>query len=104
MPKGNPHPTPLGDKRSPGRPKGARNIAAREIKASAIEMLSRPEYQASLAERLDAGDAPHMETLLHHYGYGKPIERVEHSGDEKNPLRIVHEFVTVKPKSEEQAN
>ena len=35
---------------------------------------------------------------------GKPAQSVEITGSETSPLRIVHEFVTVKPKAEEQAN
>jgi hypothetical protein len=64
-----------------GRPKGAINKATREIKDFARNILERPEYVASLARRLDKGDAPHMETLLHHYAYGKPREGMDVSGE-----------------------
>lgn len=59
-----------------GRPKGVPNKVTREIKALAQNVLSRAEYLASLQERIDNGRAPHMETLLHHYAYGKPKEVV----------------------------
>jgi hypothetical protein len=62
---------------SPGRPPGALNKATREIREAARAILDRPEYRASLQKRLDAGQAPHMETLLHHYAFGKPKEVVE---------------------------
>jgi hypothetical protein len=60
-----------------GRPKGATNLATRAIKEIAAGLLEDEEYQASLKIRLKAGKAPHMETLLHHYAYGKPVERIE---------------------------
>lgn len=60
-----------------GRPKGALNKATLAIKEIATGLLEDPAYQTSLAERLIAGKAPHMETLLHHYAYGKPVERFE---------------------------
>ena len=63
-----------------GRKKGTPNKATKEIKTFARKCLSRPEYIASLKRRLDKGDAPHMETLLHHYAYGKPREGVDFSG------------------------
>jgi len=60
---------------SSGRPPGALNKATREMRDVARAILERPEYLASLQRRLDAGKAPHMEILLHHYGYGKPKDR-----------------------------
>lgn len=66
-----------GDPRS-GRPKGSPNKASLEIKAfSQGVLLDDPAYVASLKRRLKSGEAPHMETLLAHYGYGKPVDRVE---------------------------
>jgi hypothetical protein len=41
----------------------------------ARKFLSSPEYQRSLKTRLLAGDAPQIEVLLWHYGYGKPREQ-----------------------------
>lgn len=64
-------------KAGPGRPKGALNKATREIKDIAAGLLSDPAYVESLRRRLTSGKAPHMETLLHHYAYGKPKESVE---------------------------
>ncbi len=51
--------------------------ATREIKEVAHNLLERPAYVASLRRRLDAGEAPHMETLLHHYAYGRPKESMD---------------------------
>lgn len=64
-------------KAGPGRPKGSLNKATREIKDIAAGLLSDPAYVESLTRRLRGGKAPHMETLLHHYAYGKPKEQVE---------------------------
>ena len=60
-----------------GRPAGVPNKITQDIKAAARQLLEDPEYQASLRIRLRRGDAPHMETLLHHYGYGKPKDTIE---------------------------
>jgi hypothetical protein len=57
-----------------GRRAGTPNRATQEIREASLELLSRPAYRASLEARLDAGKAPHMETLLHHYAFGKPRE------------------------------
>lgn len=50
------------------------NKATRDIREAARRLLEDDDYQRSLALRLKRGDAPHMETLLHHYAYGKPKE------------------------------
>jgi hypothetical protein len=55
-----------------GRPKGVPNKVTQEIREASRAILERDEYRESLKTRLDAGEAPHMETLLHHYAYGKP--------------------------------
>ena len=60
-----------------GRPRGAINHATREIKDFARNLVESPEYVKSLTRRLIAGRAPHMETLIFHYGYGKPKETVD---------------------------
>ena len=60
-----------------GRPKGAVNKATREIKDIADGLLSDPSYVESLRRRLSSGKAPHMETLLHHYRWGKPKDTVD---------------------------
>lgn len=69
-----------------GRPKGIPNKATREIATAAHALLSDKKYLASLKVRLEEGKAPHMETLLHHYAYGKPTEKHEHSGANGLPL------------------
>ena len=71
-----------------GRPAGAVNKTTREIRDAARAILDRPEYRASIQRRLDAGKAPHMEVLLHHYAFGKPKDKVEHSGNRKEPIQL----------------
>ena len=53
------------------------NKVSREIKEIATNLLSDSGYVDSLRRRLSSGKAPHMETLLHHYAYGKPKEQHE---------------------------
>jgi hypothetical protein len=59
--KGDPH---------AGRPKGATNVASREIKDVARRILEDAAYQAGLVTRLRAGRTPHVEVLLFHYAFG----------------------------------
>jgi hypothetical protein len=60
----------------PGRPRGCKNKRTRAAADVAAGMLSDPKYLKSLRRRLLAGKAPHMEVLLHHYAYGKPVDRM----------------------------
>lgn len=76
-----------------GRAKGVPNKASREMKAFCRQFLERPAYIRSLTRRVDAGTAPHMETLLHHYGYGKPAQRIE-VGADKSLASLITEAVT----------
>ena len=71
-----------------GRRKGVSNRATREIRELARSIVEDPAYLGKLKKRVAAGQAPHMETLLYHYAYGKPKERIEHSGD-GGPVQIV---------------
>ena len=59
-----------------GRPKGAQNKTTREIKDFAVKFLTSKEYIDSAKCRVLSGDAPHLETLWHHYAFGKPKESV----------------------------
>lgn len=68
-------------KGGPGRPKGATNKATREIKAFAQGFLGSKEYRDNAKRRVLRGRAPHLETLLMHYAYGKPKETIAVEGD-----------------------
>lgn len=63
-----------------GRPPGP-NKATTEIREAARKLVEDQAYAAELAVRLKAGKAPHMETLLFHYAYGKPKDVTEHEGE-----------------------
>jgi len=63
-------------KRGGGR-KGIPNKSTRDIQAFSRAMLEDPEYVRELAIRLRRGKAPHVETVLYHYGYGKPRETLK---------------------------
>jgi hypothetical protein len=60
-----------------GRPTGSLNRTTMEVRELARRLIEDPKYQASLRRRMIAGKAPHMETLLFAYAYGKPVERHE---------------------------
>jgi hypothetical protein len=64
-----------------GRPKGIPNKATREIKEASRLIVEDEAYTVSLKTRLLEGKAPHMETLLFHYAYGKPKDVTEHEGE-----------------------
>lgn len=63
-----------------GRPKGALNKTTKEIKTFAAKFLSSREYVDSATARVLAGEAPHLESLWHHYAFGKPKETVAMEG------------------------
>ena len=82
-----------GRKRVPGsgRKPGQQNRATLAAKEMALKYLADPKYEESLKERLLEGKAPHMETLLHQYAFGKPKETV--AGDNDSPLKVLIEHV-----------
>jgi hypothetical protein len=83
-----------------GRPKGRLADATIEVKAAARNLVDDPEYRESLRKRLHAGLAPHMETLLWHYAYGKPKETIEVEGT-VTVEKIVREVIDVIPQHEQ---
>ncbi len=64
----------------PGRPKGSLNKTTTEVRDLARQIVDDPEYRQALKLRVSLGEAPHMETLLWHYAYGKPKETVALEG------------------------
>lgn len=61
----------------PGRKVGAVNQELRERRDLSRAIVNDPEYRKNLQIRVSNGLAPHMETLLWHYAYGKPKDIVE---------------------------
>lgn len=60
-----------------GKRKGTRNGVTVEAREAAALIVDDPEYRASLAARVIAGQAPHMEPLLWAYAKGRPVQRIE---------------------------
>jgi hypothetical protein len=76
-----------------GRTKGTQNKATPEIREYARQLLNGPAYCAKLEELLVSGRLPApIWALLYQYGYGKPVEYIEHSGQIELPVRVVHEY------------
>lgn len=63
-----------------GRPKGVPNKVTQEVRDVALALLADVDYRDNLAARLKAGTAGTMEPVIWYYAYGKPKERLEHSG------------------------
>lgn len=52
-----------------------------------MDILENPKYVANLKKRALAGELPPaVETMLFYYLYGKPVEKLEHSGNADKPL------------------
>jgi hypothetical protein len=69
-----------GNRASPGRPKGSHNKNTVDAREMATRFLGDSVYQTNLLKRLRAGKAPHLEPLLYHYAYGKPVDRLKVEG------------------------
>ena len=69
-----------GERGGPGRKAGAPNKVSLEVKEFSREFLMSDSYRNGLKRRVEAGQAPHMETLLNHYAFGKPREEIALSG------------------------
>jgi hypothetical protein len=74
-----------------GRPKGAVNLATREIRGLAQSLLNQ-NYFEKLKTRLLAGKiAPAVECKLLAYAFGEPKQSFEHSGSLAVLTTVVHE-------------
>jgi hypothetical protein len=73
-----------GGTRSPGR-----RPIDREAREWERRFLESEEYRESARRRVLAGKAPHLERLRHEHVYGKATDRVELSGAEHSPVRII---------------
>src|SRR2546425_10639788 len=68
-----------GHKKVGGRTKGTPNKATVQARELARDLLG-PKYQERLRQRLLAGEAGSMETLLWQYAFGRPLTEVMANG------------------------
>jgi hypothetical protein len=72
-----------------GRKPGSRNKRSEGIEEIAQDIIMNPVYQKNLRERALAGTLPPMvEVLLYHYLFGRPVDKLELSGDADKPVRV----------------
>jgi hypothetical protein len=82
-----------GDPRA-GRPKGRRSDAQLACEQFAREVISSPEYRESVWRRVREDSLPPaVECLLHHYAYGKPVDRIEVKQVEEDFSVLTPEFL-----------
>lgn len=72
-----------------GRKPGVPNKVTVEVRDASRLLVEDAGYRDGLKGRLKSGKAPHMETLLWQYAYGKPKETTEHQGEVR--LRVMWE-------------
>jgi hypothetical protein len=60
----------------PGRKPGVPNKATQDVKTFCQEFMGSEEYRENAKRRVLRGRAPHLETLMMHYAYGKPKETI----------------------------
>lgn len=97
MANGNSRPPgrPKGTPKTGGRQKGTPNKVTVEVREMARRLVEDPEYQKNLKTRLLDGSAgPGVESMLWHYAYGKPKERVEVSGESGGlPISVIERVI-----------
>lgn len=70
-----------------GRPKGVPNKTTLQVRELAQSLVTDEVYLQKLRAQLRAGKcAPAVESMLWHYGYGKPKDVVEVTGSDGAPL------------------
>lgn len=76
-----------------GKPKGTVSHITKMARDIARGELENPKYLAKLRERLEAGKvAPPVEVMLWSYAYGKPVEKIELTGPDGQPLGLPNLF------------
>ena len=103
-------PRPKGLPRTGGRKVGTPNKATLEIREAARQIVESEQGRKKMLELYNIGELhPALVQMLHHYAYGKPKERVEHSGPDGRPietavagqLNVTHELSNIRgPASE----
>lgn len=62
-------------------------------------VLRSREYRLSILQRVRSGDLPAaIESLLYHYAEGKPVDRIEHTGKDGQPIAVAIRRVIVDPR------
>ena len=79
-----------GKRAGAGRKHGARNSRSEGVETFARRIVEDPEVQAMILLQAKNGVLPApLMSMLFAYSYGKPVERVELSGDEDKPVQVV---------------
>jgi len=73
-----------------GRKAGTRNKRTLDAQHAASKIVDDPEVQALWLSQARQGTLPPaiLQALMH-YCWGKPVDRVQHSGDTEHPLTII---------------
>jgi len=58
------------------------------VREFAQRFIDDEDYRESLRRRVLRGLAPHMETLIWHYRFGKPPDKVEMTGEDGQPMGL----------------
>lgn len=70
-----------------GRAKGTKNKRSEGVEAWARAAVEDPAYRASFLLRMNSGVlAPAVESMIWHYAYGKPTEKLELTGANQGPI------------------
>ncbi len=81
-------------KKTGGRTKGTPNKSTGLVAERCRALIESKAYRAFFKTRLEAGTLPPaVEVMTWHYGYGKPKESLELTGEGGGPVRV--EFVIV---------
>jgi hypothetical protein len=93
--------TPENRARGGKRPGAGRkpNAARDELRLLLDEMVTTDERKQMLAvcrSYAQSGSLPHLQFLFS-YLYGKPVERIEHTGEDGDAIRIRVEYDDINP-------
>lgn len=72
-----------------GRPPGTVSKVTVEQREWCIELLRDPAYQESVRQRILAGEADHIETLVWYYALGKPKNTVKIEDDARRRVATI---------------
>ncbi len=70
----------------------AENREPQTIQEFCESVLTSKEYRQSIRDRIALGNLPPaIELRLYDYAYGKPVDKVEHTGKDGNPIETITE-------------